>query len=67
MTKDADRATVVSQGAGRFKAGGGTSWRGAAYWQTASPKLARLNGIAVLFEYETDANDNVSWKVWEWK
>ena len=67
MTKDGDRATWVGQAAGRFKPGGGAIWRGAVYYQTASPKLARLNGIAVVFEYETDANDNTSAKLWEWK
>ena len=67
MTKDGDRATLVGQGAGRFKPGGGVSWRGAVYYQTASPKLARLNGIAVVFEFDTDANDNTSAKYWEWK
>jgi len=67
MTKDGDRATWVGQGAGRFKPGGGVSWRGAVYYQTASAKLARLNGIAAVFEYETDANDNTSGKLWEWK
>ena len=67
MTKDGDRATHIGQGAGRFKPGGGVSWRGAVYFQTASPNLARLNGIALVFEYEIDANDNVSAKHWEWK
>ncbi len=67
MTKDGDRATFVGQGAGKFKPGGGVSYRGAVYYQTASPKLARLNGIALVFEYETDANDNTTVKSWEWK
>ena len=67
MTKDGDRASWVGQGAGRFKSGGGVSWRGAVYYQTASPKLARLNGIAQVFEYETDAQDNTHGKIWEWK
>ena len=67
MTKDGDRATFVAQGAGKFKSGGGVSYRGAVYYQTVSPKLARLNGIAVVFEHESDANDNISTKSWEWK
>ena len=64
---DGDRATFVGQGAGRFKPGGGVSYRGAVYYQTASPKLARLNGIAAVFEHETDAGDNITTKTWEWK
>lgn len=67
MTKDGDQATFLGQGTGKFKPGGGVSYRGAVYYQTASPKLARLNGIAAVFEYETDANDNTSAKSWEWK
>ena len=66
-TKDGDRATLVGQGAGRFKPGGGVSYRGGVYYQTASPKLARLNGMAIVFEHEIDANDNASVKSWEWK
>ncbi|MBI1955146.1 MAG: hypothetical protein HYS38_02020 [Acidobacteria bacterium] len=67
MTKDGDTVIWVGQGTGRFKTGGGMSWRGAVYYETASPKLARLNGAAVVFEHETDANDNVTTKLWEWK
>ena len=67
MTKDGDRATLIGQGTGKFKPGGGVSYRGAVYYQTASSKLARLNGTALVFEYETDANDNTSVKSWEWK
>jgi len=44
-----------------------TSWRGAVYYQTASKNLSRLNGIAVIFEYEVDADGNSQSKAWEWK
>jgi len=67
MGRDGDLVSWVGQGAGRFNAGGGVSWRGAIYLRTASPKLARLNGIAAVFEYETDASDNTKATVWEWK
>ena len=67
ITKDGDQASWVGQGSGKFKPGGGVSYRGAVYYQTASPKLARLNGIAVVYEYETDADDNTTAKGWEWK
>lgn len=67
MTKDGDSIIWVGQGTGRFKPGGGLSWRGAVYYETASSKLARLNGQAVVFEHETDANDNITSKLWEWK
>lgn len=67
MTQDGDRASWIGSGVGRFTTGGGVSWRGAVYYQTESPKLARLNGIAVVFEYEVDENDNTYGKLWEWK
>ena len=68
MTKDGSSATWVGQGAGRFTGqGSGVSWRGAIYYQSASPKLARLNGIAVVFEHESDAAGNFTNKLWEWK
>ena len=67
MTKDGDSVVWVGQGAGHFKPGGGVSWRGAVYYETSAPRLARLNGIAVAYEHETDASDNCSTKYWEWK
>jgi hypothetical protein len=67
MGREGELVTWVGQGAGRFNAGGGVSWRGAIYLRTASQKLARLNGIAAVFEFDTDASDNTKAKVWEWK
>jgi hypothetical protein len=67
MTKDGDSLSWVGQGAGHFKPTGGVSFRGAVYYETASQKLARLNGLAVVYEHETDASDNCSTKSWEWK
>ena len=67
MTKDGDSVSWVGQGAGHFKPTGGVSYRGAVYYETASQKLARLNGIVGVFEHETDGDDNVVTKVWEWK
>ena len=67
MTKDGDGVSWVGAGTGRFKPGGGVSWRGAVYYETASAKLARLNGMAVVYEHESDANDNITTKYWEWK
>jgi hypothetical protein len=47
--------------------GSAATWRGAVYYQTASPKWTRLNGIAAVFEYETHENGNTTARVWEWK
>jgi len=67
MTKDGEMATWTGGGVGKMTARGGASYRGAIYFQTASPKLARLNGMAVVFEHEVDENDNTHGKLWEWK
>jgi hypothetical protein len=48
-------------------ADGAVSYRGAVYYSAASPKLTRLNTVAGVFEFEVDANGNITAKVWEWK
>jgi len=67
MTKDGESASWSGSGVGKFTPSGGLSWRGCIYYTTASQKLARLNGVALVFEHETDANDNITSKLWEWK
>ena len=67
MTKDGESISWVGQGVGKMKPDGGVSFRGAVYYETASQKLARFNGMAVVYEHETDASDNCSTKFWEWK
>ncbi len=65
--KGGERATFKAQGAGKILDGGGVSYRGAQYFYSDSPKLSRLNSIAVVFEYEADAEGNTKSKLWEWK
>jgi hypothetical protein len=36
-------------------------------FQTSSPKLARLNGVANVVEYEVAEDGSYRWKMWEWK
>ncbi|MEU8622582.1 hypothetical protein [Streptomyces sp. NPDC048623] len=67
MTRDGETVTWHGSGVGRFTESGGVSWRGALFWETASAKFTRLNGCAGVFEFETDANDKATAKVWEWK
>ena len=67
MGHGGEAATWVGQGVGTFKPGGAISYRGAVYVQTASPNWMRLNSLALLFEYEVDAQGNTSSKVFEWK
>ena len=67
MTDDGEMAAWQGQGAGRFTGRGtAVSWRGAVYFQTASQRLARLNGSAVVFEYNTDENGKTEAKSFEW-
>ena len=43
------------------------AWRGALYFQTTAERLAQLNGIAVVFEFESDESGKTAGKNWEWK
>lgn len=68
MTKDGGMVIWTATGVVRFTGhGSATSFRGSIYYQTQSPKLSRLNGIAGVFEYEADENGNTQGKIWEWK
>jgi hypothetical protein len=67
ITRDGETATWKGQGVGKFLEGGAVSYRGAVYYSTASPKLARLNTVAAVFEFEVDASGNTAEKTWEWK
>jgi hypothetical protein len=67
MTRDGDMASWVGSGVGKLGPGGSASWRGSLFFTTTSPKLGRLNGIAVVFEYEVDQHGATSSRFWEWK
>lgn len=64
---DGDSATWKGAGAGRFTGGGAVSYRGAVYFTTTSPKLARLSNVATIFEFDVDAEGNTHARLWEWK
>ena len=66
-TLDGDIVTWKGIGAGRFLAGGAVACRGCLSYSTTSTKLARLNTIAGVFEFEVDAEGNTHSKIWEWK
>ncbi|MCW4018699.1 MAG: hypothetical protein NWF00_08515 [Candidatus Bathyarchaeota archaeon] len=65
-TTDGDRVNmkinIVSWPSGR----GGVT-RGASIQRTRSQKLARLNKVVGLHEYDTDENGEWEGKMWEWK
>jgi len=67
MTQDGEMATWKGSGLGAFKEKGAVSYRGILYHQTASQKLARLNTVGVVFEYEVDPEGKTHAKLWEWK
>ena len=67
MGEGGQMATWVGQGVGALKKGGAVSYRGAVYYQSASPEWARLNKVAAVFEYEVDAEGNTQAQIWEWK
>jgi hypothetical protein len=67
MSADGDSATFRGRGVGKFVRPGVTSWRGALFYETASKKLAKLNGIAVMFEYEIDEGGKSEGHFTEWK
>ena len=67
MSREGDVITWKGHGIGKMGPGS-ASWRGALYFQTASPKFARLNSIAGVYEYEIDmATGTQKGKMWEWK
>jgi hypothetical protein len=68
MTENGEVATWKGRGVGRFTGQGtAVSWRGALYFQTASQQLSSLNSIATLFEFDVDADGNISATFFEWK
>lgn len=60
-------AVWKGQGTGTLNPGGGVSYRGTIHFVTATGKLAKLAGMVGVFEHNSDANDNVASKLWEWK
>ncbi len=65
--KDGKMATWTGHGVGVTKKDGTASYRGGIYYQTTPPRWSRLNKVAVLFEYEVDAEGNTRSEYWEWK
>ena len=67
MGKGGEAGAWCGQGIGTLKKDGSVSYRGAIYFQSASPAWARLNKAAVVYEYEVDAQGNTRAQDWEWK
>jgi len=67
MSAKGDVLAWEGSGLGKFGEGGAVSYRGILYYQSTSPKFAKLNTVAGVFEYEVDAKGSTHAKVWEWK
>jgi len=64
---DGEMLTWKGSGLGKFGVGGAVSYRGILYYRSPSQKVARLNTVAGVFEYEVDSKGEMHVKVWEWK
>ena len=67
VTKDGKTATWTGHGVGAMNKDGTANYRGAIYLQIMPVQLSRLNNVAVLFEYQVDAEGNMGSEYWEWK
>jgi hypothetical protein len=67
MGEDGTTATWKGTGVGVFQKNGAINFRGAIYYQSASPKWSRLNNVAVVYEHDVDADGITHGKVFEWK
>jgi hypothetical protein len=67
MTPQGDFIQWTGAGRGRFTEQGGISFRGSVYYQTSAEKFARLNGVAIIYEHDSDRDGGVATKYWEWK
>jgi hypothetical protein len=67
FTADGEMVGWKGSGQGKFGPGGAVSYRGILYFQTTSQKMARLNAVPGVFEYEVDAEGKTRTKIWEWK
>ena len=65
MTQDGV-APFTATGMGAFTADGGSTFRGACYFQTSAPSLSSLNGVCCVYHFDVDAEGNSTWDIWEW-
>jgi hypothetical protein len=67
-TKDGEMATWTGQGIGHFTSDGKIVFRGSLFFTTTSTgKLAFLNNMVGIFQYQVDTSGNTYAKVWGWK
>jgi hypothetical protein len=60
--------TWTAAGVGAFTGdGAAVSFRGAIYLTTSPPKLAHLTKVALVYEWDVDADANATGSFWAWK
>ena len=64
-TLDGETVAWKGLGVGRLGAGGSVSYCGSLSYTTKSTKLAKLNGISGIFQFEVDAQGNTHSRVFE--
>jgi hypothetical protein len=64
-TADGDVAVFRGFGTGHITPGG-VRYSGCGSMSSDSPKLARLDTISTVAEFEGDNEGNYRWKLWEW-
>jgi hypothetical protein len=63
-----ETATWMGYGFGHITGSGRVSYRGSLFYRTNSTgKLAFLNNLVGVFEFDVDESGNTTGKVWEWK
>jgi hypothetical protein len=63
---EGETVTWKGIGVGRFLEGGAVRYAGTLSHSTTSAKLAKLNTVAGVFEFDVDASGNTQSKIWEW-
>lgn len=66
-TKGGNMGKFMGNGNGIHKPDGSMIYRGGVCYLSPPGKYSRLNGIAVVYEYESDKDGNYQMKGWEWK
>lgn len=67
MGKDGEMVSFKGAGVGWFTGPGKVLYRGTLYFWTSSQKIARINKVATVYEYEADETGANIIKIWEWK
>ena len=67
MSTEGEMATYRGVGVGTINPNGTTTWRGSLFYESQTPKLSRLNGVATLFEYQVDEGGKSEGHFFEWK